>query len=305
MIDRDEIRIARRTAERNGYTVLPPREDDERDLNRFRQRQQEREDYRSSRPAPSRRFRDEVEDYDDEPVRKSTKPMARTTNYEDDEVEEPVRKPVARPTRPVYRDEDDEPKPRFRTLRTSADDDDDYIPKRKPASRPVYRDEDDDDYVPQRKPIRQEVDLDAARKAMEDAGYEVRKLSRLDMAKKVAQDAGFDVRKLSDVRAAQRPAPTAADDEGNDRPVRRVATRDGEPIRRPVLNRDVVRQNRDAIRTRTAPDAEVKPQTQPQGQPQEPVEPAKTEPTKTEPPKRPSFEDDYVNRAAAFFGDDD
>ena len=278
MIDRDEIRIARRTAERNGYTVLPPREDDERDLNRFRQRQQEREDYRSSRPAPSRRFRDEVEDYD-----------------------EPVRKSVARPTRPVYRDEDDEPKPRFRTLRTSADDDDDYIPKRKPASRPVYRDEDDEDYVPQRKPIRQEVDIDAARKAMEDAGYEVRKLSRLDIAKKVAQDAGFDVRKLSDVRAAQRPAPTAADDEGNDRPVRRVATRDGEPIRRPVLNRDVVRQNRDAIRTRTAPDAEVKPQ----GQPQEPVEPAKTEPTKTEPPKRPSFEDDYVNRAAAFFGDDD
>lgn len=278
MIDRDEIRIARRTAERNGYTVLPPREDDERDLNRFRQRQQEREDYRSSRPAPSRRFRDEVEDYDDEPVRK----------------------PVARPTRPVYRDEDDEPKPRFRTLRTSADDDDDYIPKRKPASRPVYRDEDDDDYVPQRKPVRQEVDLDAARKAMEDAGYEVRKLSRLDMAKKVAQDAGFDVRKLSDVRAAQRPAPTAADDEGNDRPVRRVATRDGEPIRRPVLNRDVVRQNRDAIRTRTAPDAEVKPQ----GQSQAPVEPAKTEPTQTEPPKRPSFEDDYVNRAAAFFGDD-
>ena len=284
MIDRDEIRIARRTAERNGYTVLPPREDDERDLNRFRQRQQEREDYRSSRPAPSRRFRDEVEDYEDEPVRK----------------------PVARPTRPVYREEDDEPKPRFRTLRTSADDDDDYIPKRKPASRPVYRDEDDEDYVPQRKPIRQEIDLDAARKAMEDAGYEVRKLSRLDLAKKVAQDAGFDVRKLSDVRAAQRPAPTAADDEGNDRPVRRVATRDGEPIRRPVLNRDVVRQNRDAIRTRTAPDAEVKPQTQtqPQGQPQEPVEPAKTEPTKTEPPKRPSFEDDYVNRAAAFFGDD-
>jgi len=279
MIDRDEIRIARRTAERNGYTVLPPREDDERDLNRFRQRQQEREDYRSSRPAPSRRFRDEVEDYDDEPVRKS----------------------VARPTRPVYRDEDDEPKPRFRTLRTSADDDDDYIPKRKPASRPVYRDEDDEDYVPQRKPIRQEIDIDAARKAMEDAGYEVRKLSRLDIAKKVAQDAGFDVRKLSDVRTAQRPAPTAADDEGNDRPVRRVATRDGEPIRRPVLNRDVVRQNRDAIRTRTAPDAEVKPQ----GQPQEPVEPAKTEPTKTEPTKRPSFEDDYVNRAAAFFGDDD
>ena len=279
MIDRDEIRIARRTAERNGYTVLPPREDDERDLNRFRQRQQEREDYRSSRPAPSRRFRDEVEDYEDEPVRK----------------------PVARPSRPVYRDEDDEPKPRFRTLRTRADDDDDYIPKRKPASRPVYRDEDDEDYVPQRKPIRQEIDIDAARKAMEDAGYEVRKLSRLDMAKKVAQDAGFDVRKLSDVRAAQRPVPTAADDEGNDRPVRRVATRDGEPIRRPVLNRDVVRQNRDAIRTRTAPDAEVKPQAQPQ----EPVEPAKTEPTKTEPPKRPSFEDDYVNRAAAFFGDDD
>ena len=278
MIDRDEIRIARRTAERNGYTVLPPREDDERDLNRFRQRQQEREDYRSSRPAPSRRFRDEVEDYDDEPVRK----------------------PVARPTRPVYREEDDEPKPRFRTLRTSADDDDDYIPKRKPASRPVYRDEDDDDddYVPQRKPVRQEFDLDAARKAMEDAGYEVRKLSRLDMAKKVAQDAGFDVRKLSDVRAAQRPAPTAADDEGNDRPVRRVATRDGEPIRRPVLNRDVVRQNRDAIRTRTAPDAEVKTQAQPQTQ--EPAEPAKTEP-----PKKPNFEDDYVNRAAAFFGDDD
>lgn len=294
MIDRDELRIARRTAERNGYTVLPPREDDERDLDRFRQRQQEREEYRSSRPE-YRRFRDEV---DDEPV---------------------IRKPS-------FRDEKDAPKPRFRPLDTTDDADDDfddnYVPAKKYTTRPVYREENDDDvddYVPPRKPVRQEIDLEVARKAMEDAGYEVRKLSRLDMAKRVAQDAGFDVRKITPTDRTkpvdrnfvrkERPTPTVADDdEGNDRPVRRVATRDGEPIRRPVFNREAIRQNRDAIRTRTAPDTEVKPQTPPpppqETQPKEPpVEP--TPAPKAEPTKKPSFEDDYVNRAAAFFGDDE
>ena len=59
MIDKDTLRIARRTAERNGYTVLPPRDQDERDLSRFRDRQRERENLRARReddedvePAP-------------------------------------------------------------------------------------------------------------------------------------------------------------------------------------------------------------------------------------------------------------
>lgn len=280
MIDRDELRIARRTAERNGYTVLPPREDDERDLDRFRQRQRERDDARSGRPESGRRFRDEIDDYNNE------RKMNRSANYEDD---------------------DSVKQSRFRPLRRDTDEDDDYIPARKPVSRQSYRDDEDTDdtYVPQRKPVRQEFDLDAARKAMEDAGYEVRKLSRLDQAKRVAQNAGFDVRKISDLRQQNqnsRPAPTAADDEGNDRPPRRIATRDGEPIRRPVVNREFAHNNRDAIRTRTAPDVEVKPATE---QPQVTQTPTPKQETHVEPPKKPSFEDDYVNRAAAFFDDDE
>ena len=64
MIDRDTLRTARRTVERNGYTVLPPRDKDERDLNRYRTRREvEKEDNRDYRPArPSPRFRDTVED---------------------------------------------------------------------------------------------------------------------------------------------------------------------------------------------------------------------------------------------------
>lgn len=274
MIDKDELRIARRTAERNGYTVLPPREDDERDLDRFRQRQREREDARTGRPMTSRRFRDEIDDYEEE-----RRPQ-RSARYLDDEPEKQTR---------------------FRPLRRDTDEDDDYVPARKPVSRQNYR----DDFEPQRKPVRPEIDLETARKTMEDNGYEVRKLSRLDQAKRVAQNAGFDVRKISDLRTQNtNPAPTAGGDEGNDRPPRRVATRDGEPIRRPVVNREFSHANRDAIRTRTAPDTEIN-KTNPQPtQTQAPTqEPPKETPV--EAPKKPSFEDDYVNRAAAFFDDDE
>ena len=45
MIDKDTLRIARRTVERNGYTVLPPRDQDERELDRFRNRQRVERDY--------------------------------------------------------------------------------------------------------------------------------------------------------------------------------------------------------------------------------------------------------------------
>ena len=274
MIDKDELRIARRTAERNGYTVLPPREDDERDLDRFRQRQREREDARTGRPMTSRRFRDEMDDYEEE-----RRPQ-RSARYEDDEPEKQTR---------------------FRPLRRDTDEDDDYIPARKPVSRQNYR----DDFESQRKPVRPELDLELARKTMEDNGYEVRKLSRLDQAKRVAQNAGFDVRKISDLRPQnQNPAPTAGGDEGNDRPPRRVATRDGEPIRRPVVNREFSHANRDAIRTRTAPDTEINKTTPQPTQTQAPTqEPPKETPVET--PKKPSFEDDYVNRAAAFFDDDE
>ena len=71
MIDKDTLRIARRTVERNGYTVLPPRESDERDLDRFRNRREwarqsndDDEDYRTSRPT-TRRPRYEDDDYEE------------------------------------------------------------------------------------------------------------------------------------------------------------------------------------------------------------------------------------------------
>ena len=146
-----------------------------------------------------------------------------------------------------------------------------------------------------------------ARQTVEDNGYSVRKLSKLDLAKQVAKEHGFDVRKVEQEPAQTKPAPTAAsedDNTTNDRPVRRVATRDGAPIRRPVVNREFTRSAaNDGVRTRTAPDVEIKkdqqvPPVEPETKPVEPQ--AQVE----EPPKKPTFEDDYVNRAAAFFGDE-
>ena len=90
MIDKDTLRVARRTVERNGYTVLPPRESDERDLDRFRSRRElarqanddEEEDYRPARPT-TRQPRYEEEEYEERPTRQT-----RTTNYEDDGLED-------------------------------------------------------------------------------------------------------------------------------------------------------------------------------------------------------------------------
>lgn len=277
MIDRDEMRIARRTVERNGYTVLPPREKDEEDLSRYRSR-------RDMERRPARPVRKE-DDYEESQPR--FKPL-RSRHVED---EEPVRRPVRRP---VEDDFDDEPvrRPIRKPVSRNYEDEDDYEPVRK---TPVRRPEpEDDDYEPVRKPIRQTEperkpmsDLERAKRTAEFNGYTVTKMSRLDQAKQVAKDAGFEVRKA--------PKPTASDDEGsNDRPIRRMATRDGAPMHRPVVNREMAKANRDAVRTRTAPDVEIKDQ---QTKVDTPVEqPA---------PKKPSFEDDYVNRAAAFFGDDD
>ena len=70
MIDKDTLRVARRTVERNGYTVLPPRESDERDLDRFRSRREfarqvndDDEDYRPARPTTRQpRYEDDYED---------------------------------------------------------------------------------------------------------------------------------------------------------------------------------------------------------------------------------------------------
>lgn len=259
MIDRDEMRIARRTVERNGYTVLPPREKDEEDLSRYRSR---REDER----RPVRSVRSE-EDYEERQPR--FKPL-RSRPVEDDE---PVRRPVRKP---VARDWDD--------------DDDDFEPVRKqPVRRPTPVEDDDDDFEPVRpRPIERKPmsDLERAKRTAEFNGYTVKKMSKLDQAKQVAQDAGFEVRKA--------PRPTAAaDDAGatNDRPVRRVATHDGAPMRRPVLDREMAKANRDAVHTRTAPDVEIKDDNKQ-------VAPAPE-------PKKYSAEDDYVTRAAAFFGDDD
>lgn len=271
MIDRDEMRAARRTVERNGYTVLPPREKDEEDLNRFRSRQAERSELRSRRPAP-------IED-DDEPAPRF-KPL-RSREREDYE-DRPLRRPQ-RVTRPVE------------------DDDFDDVPVRRTARpAPRFRDayEEENEPTSRTPAIASQEDIARARRTAEANGYTVRKMTRLDQAMKVAKDAGFDVRKASEVR----PTPVAADDEGNDRPVRRVATRDGAPIRRPVVNRELARRSADGVRVRTAPDVEIKKQEPSQAAPTEqPTETPKAAPA----PKKSSYEDDYVNRAAAFFGEDD
>lgn len=265
MIDKDTLRVARRTVERNGYTVLPPRESDERDLDRFR-----------SRREFARQVNDDDEDY--RPARPT-----RQSRYEDDFEDERY----SRPTRPAPRyrevvEEDPEPQRKFKPLRTREDDYEETRP-----TRPVRKEMSDDEK------------LGAAIRTAEENGFTIRKMSRLDQAKQVARDHGFDVHKIEkpfDGVPTKKPiAPVAGGTEGNDRPVRRVATQDGTPIRRPVLDREMARKNADGIRTRTAPDVEMKkevPQDAPKGE----------QPTET--PKKPTYEDDYINRAAAFFGDD-
>lgn len=312
MIDKDTLRVARRTVERNGYTVLPPRESDERDLDRFRSRRElarqanedDDEDYRPARPT-TRQPRYE-EEYEERPVRK-----VRQTNYEDDgyEEERPVRKTrpasryeddfederYSRPTRPAPRyrevvEEDPEPQRKFKPLRTREDDYEETRP-----TRPARREMNDDEK------------LGAAIRTAEENGFTIRKMSRLDQAKQVARDHGFDVHRIEkafDDEQIKKPvAPVAGGNEGNDRPVRRVATQDGTPIRRPVLDREMARKNADGIRTRTAPDVEMKKEVPTQDATKEaPAEAPKVEPVET--PKKPTYEDDYINRAAAFFGDD-
>lgn len=306
MIDKETLRTARRTVERNGYTVLPPRDRDERDLDRFRTRREvERED-RDSRPAP--RYREVVRD--EEPARRF-KPLR---GREDDTDERPVR----RPTRTVDRDDDDyeERKPVRRTRDVEDYDDrparrparpvyqeDDYDdrPARKPA-RPVYRDEDDDyeDRQPTR-PARREMNddekLGAAIRTAEENGFTIRKMSRLDQAKQIARDNGFEVRR------AERPArPTAADGEGNDRPVRTPAERPQRTLVKPVTKPNV----EDGIRTRTAPDTEIAanakvPTGVDGGNDAAPAAPATETPAE---PKKNTYADDFMNRAARFFGED-
>ena len=150
--------------------------------------------------------------------------------------------------------------------------------------------------------------LGAAIRTAEENGFTIRKMSRLDQAKQVARDHGFDVHRiekaLDDEQIKKPVAPVAGGNEGNDRPVRRVATQDGTPIRRPVLDREMARKNADGIRTRTAPDVEMKKEVPTQDATKEtPAEAPKVE-QPVETPKKPTYEDDYINRAAAFFGDD-
>lgn len=291
MIDKDTLRVARRTVERNGYTVLPPRENDERDLDRFRSRRElarqanedDDEDYRPARPT-TRQPRYEEEEYEERPVRK-TRPAPR---YEDDFEDERY----SRPTRPAPRyrevvEEDPEPQRKFKPLRTREDDYEETHP-----TRPARREMNDDEK------------LGAAIRTAEENGFTIRKMSRLDQAKQVARDHGFDVHKIGGEQIKKPVAPVAGGNEGNDRPVRRVATQDGTPIRRPVLDREMARKNADGIRTRTAPDVEMKKEVPTQDATKEaPAEASKDE-QPVETPKKPTYEDDYINRAAAFFGDD-
>ena len=305
MIDKETLRTARRTVERNGYTVLPPRDRDERDLDRFRTRREvERED-RDSRPAPryrevvrdeepARRFkplRGREDDTDERPVRRPTRTVDRDDDYEE-------RKPVRR-TRDV---EDYEDRPARRPARPVYQEDDyDDRPARKPA-RPVYRDEYDDyeDRQPSR-PARREMNddekLGAAIRTAEENGFTIRKMSRLDQAKQIARDNGFEVRR------AERPArPTAADGEGNDRPVRTTAERPQRTLVKPVTKPNV----EDGIRTRTAPDTEIAanakvPTGVDGGNDAAPAAPATETPAE---PKKNTYADDFMNRAARFFGED-
>lgn len=278
MIDKDTLRTARRTVERNGFTVLPPRDRDERDLDRFRTRREvERED-RESRPAP--RYREVVRDEDEKPVRKFKPLRGREDDidYED--------KPVRRTREVEYNYE--------RPTRRARDVDDyDDRPARR-TSRPVYS-EDNYEEVP-RKPVRREMNddekLGAAIRTAEENGFTIRKMSRLDQAKQVARDNGYEVRRMD------RPTrPTAADAEGNDRPARPSAVRPQRTLVKPNTQSNV----EDGIRTRTAPDTEIAGK-----QPKAPtsVDGGNDAAPETE-PKKNTYADDFMNRAAKFFGEEE
>ena len=203
MIDKETLRTARRTVERNGYTVLPPREREESDFIRFRNRRDFERDERFSRRE-----------------------------------------------RPVERNRDMD-RPRFRPLRSRNDE-----PMERPIRRPEPRQMNDDEK------------LGAALRTAEENGFTVRKMTKLDQAKQVAKENGFDVRKINN-----EPNPRAAK---IDEPVQ-----NRRPLIRPKAN--VAPQNaneapvNDGIRTRTAPDVEIK----------------------------KDYSDDYMDRAAKFFGDED
>ena len=234
MIDRDTLRTARRTVERNGFTVLPPRDKDERDLNRYRTRREvEKEDNRDYRPArPAPRFRDTVED------------------------EQPRR---------------------FKPLRQREYDKEDYEPRR--TARPARREMNDDEK------------LGAAIRTAEENGFTIRKMSKLDQAKQVARDNGFEVRRADD-EAPRSPSRRPVDstvDGGNDRPARTVPGRANRPLVRPKTNTNV----NDGIRTRTAPDTEIKGNVD------------NTATQTQEPAKKPTYADDFMDRAARFFGENE
>jgi hypothetical protein len=276
MIDKDTLRTARRTVERNGYTVLPPRDRDERDLDRFRTRREVAREDRESRPAPRPRYRDVVRD--EGPVRRFKPLRGREddVDYED------------RPVRRTREVEDNYERPVRRTR-----DVEDYEdrPVRRPA-RPVYR-EDDYEAVP-RTPVRREMNddekLGAAIRTAEENGFTIRKMSKLDQAKQVARDNGFDVRKI------ERPSrPTAASADGNDRPTRTSTVKPQRTLVKPSNTPNV----EDGIRTRTAPDTEIAAQSKaPTG-----TDGGNDAPPTNE-PKKNTYADDFMNRAAKFFGED-
>jgi hypothetical protein len=289
MIDKDTIRTARRTVERNGYSVLPPRESDERDLNRFRTRRaMEREDSGNDRPVRPR-YRDVVED---EPVRRPARPR-----YEEDRDEQPVRRFKPLRSREVEDEFEDRPQRPARVARSVESDDDVRI--KRPAFRTRYDDDADRPVRPARREMNDDEKLGAAIRTAEENGYTIRKMTRLDQAKQVAKDHGYTVSKMEDEPPA-RPtrAPVTADTgAGNDKPTARPApVRAQRPLVRPKANSPVA----DGIRTRTAPDTEIKNDT--------PAPAPATEapaPESTPEPKKPTYADDFMNRAARFFGDDE
>ena len=283
MIDKDTIRTARRTVERNGYSVLPPRESDERDLNRFRTRRaMEREDVGNDRPVRPR-YRDVVED---EPARTPVRPRPR---YAEENEDRPARRFKPLRSREVEDEFEDRPQRPARTARPVEDDDDVRI--KRPAFRTRYDDDADRPVRPARREMNDDEKLGAAIRTAEENGYTIRKMTRLDQAKQVAQDHGYTVSKMEDEPPARQTGG------GNDKPTARPApVRAQRPLVRPKANPTVV----DGIRTRTAPDTEIKNDT--------PAPAPATEAPATDntpEPKKPTYADDFMNRAARFFGDDE
>ena len=277
MIDKDTLRTARRTVERNGFTVLPPRENDERALNRFRTRREVQ--------------REEREDLEDRPAR----PARPAPRYRDVVEQEPVR---TRPApRPHYRDEEeveDRPVRRFKPLRgRDVEPVDDY------EDRPVRSSRFDRPDRPVRREMNDDEKLGAAIRTAEENGFTIRKMSKLDQAKQVARDNGFSFRRMEDDDEdvpASKPVRTLRTNRAEDQTEtpRASAERPQRPLVRNRPNAPVD----DGIRTRTAPDTEIKNDTAP-------APAAEPTPTETKPePKKNTYADDFMNRAARFFGDD-